>query len=218
MGATAAVNYIMGTICLRTGRRNNSIPLISSGRHLQTDTWSTLGIIAGLILLFLTKQTWIDGAVAIIFACLIMYTGYKIIRTSIAGIMDEADLALLKKLVELLNHHRPENWIDLHNLRIIKYGDTLHMDCHLTVPWYLNVRQAHDEVEALALLVKTEYSESIELFVHSDGCMEYSCRICSKQSCLVRLHEFEKEIEWTIDNISRDSKHRLAKIELTLSE
>ena len=85
------------------------------------------------------------------------------------------------------------------------------MDCHLTVPWYLNVRQAHDEIEALALLVINEYGESVELFVHSDGCVEFSCRICSKHDCLVRLHDFEQKIEWTIENISRDSKHRLAK-------
>ena len=218
VGATAVVNYIMGTICLQTGRKNNSIPLIASGKHLQTDTWSTVGIIVGLILLYFTKLLWIDGVVAIIFACLIMYTGYKIIRTSIAGIMDEADLELLKRLVQMLNHKRPENWIDLHNLRLIKYGGTLHMDCHLTVPWYLNVRQAHDEIEALGLLVKTEYADSVELFVHSDGCVEYSCRICSKQSCLVRLHEFERKIEWTIDNISLDRKHRLAKPEVAPSE
>ncbi len=218
VGATALVNYITGTICLRTGRKNNSLPLIASGKHLQTDTWSTLGIIAGLTLLYLTRLLWIDSVVAIIFAFLIIFTGYKIIRTSIAGIMDEADLKLLKKMVLMLNNNRAENWIDLHNLRIIKYGGTLHMDCHLTVPWYLNVRQAHVEIEALALLVKREYAESVELFVHIDGCMEYSCRICAKQNCLVRLHEFEKRIEWTIVNISSTSKHRLSKPERNLSE
>ena len=218
VGATAVVNYIMGAVCLHTGKRNNSVPLISSGKHLQTDTWSTAGIIAGLILLYYTKLAWIDSAVAIIFACLIMYTGYRIIRTSIAGIMDEADLELLNKLVQMLNNRRNENWVDLHNLRIIKYGGTLHMDCHLTVPWYLNVREAHDEIERLGTLVKSEYPESVELFVHSDGCMEYSCRICFKHDCLVRMHEFEKKIEWTIANISLDRKHRLAKAENEESE
>jgi len=83
-----------------------------------------------------------DSAVAILFAAIIIYTGYKILRSSIAGIMDEADLDLLKKMVEILNKNRRENWIDLHNLRVIKYGGQLHVDCHLTVPWYLNVREA----------------------------------------------------------------------------
>ena len=209
VAATALVNFIAGTVCLNTGRKNNSLALIASGRHLRTDTWSTLGIITGLILLYFTKLVWLDSVVAIIFSFIIFFTGYKIIRTSIAGIMDEADIELLKKLVLLLNANRKENWIDLHNLRMIKYGGTLHIDCHLTVPWYLNVREAHDEIEALAALVKNEFGEAVELFVHSDDCREFSCRICYKKDCLVRLHEFENRVEWTIDNIIKDSKHRI---------
>ncbi|MBA3675181.1 MAG: cation transporter [Chitinophagaceae bacterium] len=209
VAATAVVNFISGTICLKAGRKNNSLALIAGGKHLRTDAWSTIGIISGLVLLYFTKLLWLDSAVAIIFSFIIIYTGYKIIRTSIAGIMDEADIELLKKLVLLLNANRRENWIDLHNLRMIKYGGTLHVDCHLTVPWYLNVREAHDEVEALAALVQNEFGESVELFVHSDDCREFSCRICYKNDCLVRVHDFENRIEWTIDNIIKDSKHRL---------
>src|SRR5688572_10484496 len=143
VAATALVNYIAGTICIQTGIKNNSLALIASGKHLKTDTWSTIGIVIGLILLYFTKLIWLDSIVAFIFAFIIVYTGYKIIRTSVAGIMDETDIILLNKLVNLLNDNRRENWIDLHNLRIIKYGGTLHMDCHLTVPWYLNVNEAH---------------------------------------------------------------------------
>jgi divalent metal cation (Fe/Co/Zn/Cd) transporter len=125
----------------------------------------------------------------------------------VAGIMDEADEALLKKLVEMLNANRKENWIDLHNLRIIKYGATIHLDCHLTVPWYLNVHEAHNEIDHLSAMVKNEYGESVELFVHSDGCLDFSCRICLKQNCSVRQHAFEKKIAWTMTNISRNNKH-----------
>jgi divalent metal cation (Fe/Co/Zn/Cd) transporter len=124
--------------------------------------------------------------------------------------MDEADKTLLNDIVACLNKHRRENWIDIHNMRIIKYGSTLHCDCHLTVPWYLNVREAHDEIEALGALIKNEFGEAVELFVHSDGCQEYSCRICSKQNCMVRLHPFEKRITWTIENISHDAKHDIS--------
>lgn len=209
VAATALINFVSGTICLNIGRRNNSLALIASGKHLRTDTWSTLGIIVGLILLYLTELLWLDSAVAIIFSLFIIYTGYKIIRSSIAGIMDEADIELLNKLVALLNANRKENWIDLHNLRVIKYGGTLHIDCHLTVPWYLNVREAHDEIEALATLVQNEFGETVELFVHSDDCREFSCRICYKKDCLVRLNEFENRVEWTIANIIKDSKHRI---------
>ncbi len=207
VAATAVINYVAGVICLRVGKKNNSLALMASGKHLQADTWSTVGIIAGLILLVVTKINWIDSAVALIFSFVIIYTGYKIIRKSIAGIMDEADEELLKKMVITLNENRKENWIDLHNLRIIKYGGTLHLDCHLTVPWYLNVHQAHNEIDELSALVKKEFGESMELFVHSDGCLDFSCAICSKTDCNVRKHAFEKKIDWTMGNISSNVKH-----------
>jgi cation diffusion facilitator family transporter len=209
VAVTALINYVAGTICLQKGRKNNSLPLIASGKHLRTDTWSTAAIVIGLIVLYITGIAWLDSVVAFIFAFAIIFTGYKIIRTSIAGIMDETDVGLLNNLVVLLNSNRRENWIDLHNLRIIKYGSTIHMDCHLTVPWYLNVDEAHEEIEALAAIVKNSYGEDVELFVHTDGCKEFSCRICSKHDCLVRQHPCEQKVDWTIKNISRDRKHRL---------
>jgi cation diffusion facilitator family transporter len=209
VGITAVINYLTGAYCVKTGKKNNSLPLIASGRHLQTDTWSTLGIIVGLVLMLVFKYSWMDSAVAIFFSFIIIFTGYKIVRSSIAGIMDEADETLLNKLVFTLNNQRKPNWIDLHNLRIIKYGGTLHMDCHLTVPWYLNVNEAHKEIDDLANLVKREYGDSMELFVHSDGCLDFSCKICLVETCRVRHQPFEKKIEWTIKNISANAKHRI---------
>ncbi len=208
VAATAVINYVTGSICISTGKKNNSLALMASGKHLQSDTYSTIGIIAGLVLLYFVKLWWIDSAVAILFAFIIMFTGYKIVRTSVAGIMDEADTTLLEKLVIMLNANRRPNWIDVHNLRIIKYGGTIHLDCHLTVPWYLNVHQAHEEIDALSALVKNEYGESMELFVHSDGCLDFSCTICTKDDCAVRKHPFEQKIEWTMDNIVSNKKHR----------
>ncbi len=209
VAATAVANFIVGYFCLHIGKKNNSLALEASGRHLQTDTYSTVGIIAGLLLLHFTGYKWIDSVVAIGFGFFIVYTGYKIIRHSIAGIMDEADEKLLGKMVEVLNANRRENWIDLHNLRVIKYGSVLHVDCHLTVPWYLNVHEAHAEIDALGNLIRKEFGESLELFVHSDGCMPFQCRICSKADCTVRQHNFEKKIEWTLENISQNKKHAL---------
>ncbi len=204
---TAIINYIAGYVCIKTGKKNNSLALIASGRHLKSDTYSTAGIIAGLLLLFFTKITWIDSAVALLFALIIIVTGYKIIRSSVAGIMDETDERLLKDLVITLNEKRNVSWIDLHNLRIIKYGPTLHLDCHLTVPWYFNVHEAHREIDTLSELVRKKYGESVELFVHSDGCLDFSCAICSKFECTVRKHDFQKKIEWTMENISSNRKH-----------
>ncbi|HNA96323.1 MAG TPA: cation diffusion facilitator family transporter [Chitinophagaceae bacterium] len=209
VAATAVVNFILGYYCLLIGKKNNSLALLASGKHLLSDTWSTLGIIVGLVLLHFTGYKWIDGVVAMLFGLLIIYTGYKILRRSIAGIMDEADIKLLSHLVTLLNHNRSVNWIDLHNLRVIKYGSVMHIDCHLTVPWFLNVNEAHNEVDALSVLVRKEFGETVELFVHTDGCLPFSCKICNKENCAERKYNFEKRIDWTLENISQNKKHEL---------
>ncbi len=206
---TAVANYLVGTLCIRTGKRNSSVALVASGKHLQSDTYSTIGILAGLTLIYFTKIYWLDSVVAMLVSGLIMYTAYTIIRPSIGGIMDETDQTLLTDIVKLLNANRRENWVDLHNLRVIKYGSILHLDCHLTVPWYLNVHEAHVEIDELARLVRKEFGESLELFVHSDGCLDFSCNICSKQDCPERKHTTEKRIEWTVENISSDKKHNV---------
>jgi cation diffusion facilitator family transporter len=209
VAATALANFAIGYYCLQIGKKNNSIALQASGRHLQSDTLSTIGIIIGLILLYFTKLLWIDSVVAIIFGIVIMITGYRILRKSIAGIMDEADSDLLGRMVDVLNKNRQVNWIDMHNLRVIKYGSVLHLDCHLTVPWYLNVHEAHQEIDNLAALVRREFGESLELFVHNDGCLPFSCQICKKAECRERKNNFEQEISWTLDNISTNKKHGL---------
>ena len=212
VGITAVINFIVGYISIRQGKKNHSLALIASGRHLQTDTWSTLGLMLGLGLILLTGQEWLDSVVALIFAVIILVTGYRILRHSVAGIMDEADKELLTRMLHVLNANRRENWIDLHNLRVIKYGGTLHIDCHLTVPWYLNVIEAHKEVEELGALIRREFGNAIELFVHTDPCLEISCPICTKDHCAVRQKPFQRRIEWTLRDILTDKKHSVARM------
>ena len=204
---TAVINYVLGFYAIKKGKKNNSLALIASGKHLQTDTYSTIGIIIGLIILYFTEISWIDSVTALIFAGFIIYTGYRIVRESISGIMDETDELLLKEVVDFLSEERRENWIDLHNLRIIKYGSTLHFDCHMTVPWYFNIEEGHKEVDALEDAVKNHFGDRIELFVHLDACKEYSCNICSKTDCPVRKHPFQEKIKWTMQNVSLNKKH-----------
>lgn len=206
---TAVINWLLGFLAVRQGTNNNSLALLASGKHLQTDSYSTVAIVAGLFLIKFTGFNWIDPLIAILFGFFIIYTAYKIIRKSLAGIMDEADMVLLKKMVELLNKHRRENWIDLHNLRVIKYGNVLHVDCHLTVPWYLNVHQAHKEIDYLAKMIRAEFGETLELFVHSDDCLYHQCHICNKTNCPVRQHDFKGQIAWATHNIIDNKKHGL---------
>lgn len=206
---SGVINYVFGWWALNTGKKNNSLALQASGKHLQTDTYTTIGIIAGLILLRFTDILWLDGAVAILFALIIMRTGYRILREAVAGIMDESDEDLLEELITFLQENRDPKWIDLHNLRIIKYGSILHVDCHLTLPWYLTVKEAHAELDKIEELIANKFGERIEIFIHSDFCMEFSCRLCHMEHCEVRQHPFEEEITWTVENVASDGKHKL---------
>jgi cation diffusion facilitator family transporter len=211
VATTAGINYIAGTICRRIGNRNNSLALQATGKHLQTDTYSTLAIIIGLLVMLFTGWVWVDKVIAAGMSIFIMYSGYKIIRQSMAGIMDQQDMILLQRMIDILNKSRRVNWIDLHNLRIIKYGSQLHIDCHLTVPWYLNIHEAHHEIDALIGFIQSELGDSIEFFVHTDGCLPFSCRLCNKFNCPVREHPFEHKVAWTLDNLLSNQKHRLKK-------
>lgn len=206
---TGLINYIVGHFSIKNGKKNNSLALIATGKHMQSDTYATLGIVIGLIIIYFTHLIWIDSLVAFIFAFIIIISGYKILRTSIAGIMDEADDELLEKMVGYCNENRRENWVDLHNLRFIKYGGTLHLDCHLTIPWYFNINEGHKEVDELEKIVKSNFGDSVELMVHTDGCLDFSCKICDKKECAVRKHTFQQKIEWTIENVSIDCKHKI---------
>jgi len=208
VGITAIVNFAAGMLCIRIGKKNKSLALQASGKHLQTDTYSTIGIIAGIVLIIFTKLYWLDKLIALGMSVFVIYNGYRIIRSSLAGIMDEADMQLLKAFIKVLNENRRVNWIDLHNLRVIKYGALLHVDCHLTVPWYLNVHEAHREIDQLADLIKNRFGNSIELFVHTDGCLPFSCSICTKTDCDKREQPMKEKLEWTMENIVSNRKHQ----------
>lgn len=209
---TAIINYIVGFYSVKRGTQNNSLPLIAAGKHMQSDTYATIGVLVGLVLLYFLGFSWIDSAVALVFAFIIMIAGYKILRSSIAGIMDEADNELLEKVIKVLNERRRANWIDLHNLRIIKYGSVIHLDCHITIPWYFNIHQGHDEVKALEDFVRENFGDSVELFVHTDGCLDFSCKVCTKTDCAVRKYDFVKKIEWNVENISSNQKHKAEEV------
>lgn len=209
IGASALINYFAGAFCLRQGKRNRSLALQATGKHLQTDAWSSFAIISGLLLIAIFKIFWLDKVLAMAMSVLIIYNGYKILRQSVAGIMDEADKDLLNETIQLINENRRLNWIDLHNLRVIKYGSRLHVDCHLTVPWYLNVHEAHKEVELLNQLIDEKYGAAVEMFVHTDGCLPMSCPICVKDECPVRQSPFQKRLKWTFENVVQNKKHTI---------
>jgi cation diffusion facilitator family transporter len=206
---TSAVNYFVGHLCVTKGKKENSPILIASGAHLKSDTYSTLGLLLGLGLIMITGFAWIDSLTAVIFAFIIIYTGYKIIRKSLSGMMDETDEEIIADIIKVLNDNRKNDCIDVHNMRVINYAGNYHIDCHLTVPFYINVNQAHDILDTLTDLLKKHFDNRVEFFIHVDGCLFTQCTICNVQNCEVRQEKFVHQIEWTQENILSNNKHIL---------
>lgn len=207
---TGAVNYLMGWALSRRGRREHSLTLQASGRHLITDAWSSLGLVVGLGLVMLTGLQWIDNLLALGFGAFILFTGFRLLRRAFAGIMDEADYQLLENLAHFLQEHRRPNWIDVHNLRVITYGADLHVDCHLTVPWYLDTRGSHAEVKDFEALVDGHTERGVEFFIHVDPCEPpENCRICTKRDCPVRQRPQEVDTLWRLDTLMGPAPHHV---------
>lgn len=205
--AAGVVNYIAGVYAIGKGKKHRSIVVESAGNHLRSDAYSTFAMVLGLLLLFFTKMQWLDSTVALIFSVIIIRTGYKVVRRSLSGIMDESDVKLLQEIIDLLQKNRRDDWVDLHNLRVIESGDRLHVDAHITLPWYYEVRQAEKEIHAVEDLINDHFENKVEVFIHIDACQPYSCRLCAKSDCTVRQHEFTGQEEWTTENVWYDSKH-----------
>ncbi|MBP7389902.1 MAG: cation transporter, partial [Chitinophagales bacterium] len=206
---SGVINFIIGSWLVNTGVVNNSLTLRSDGEHLKSDAYSSFGILGGLLLIKFTGLQWLDNAVAIAFAFFIIYTGIKLVRKSLSGIMDEADEEIIERLVKLLSTHRQNKWIDIHNIRVIQYGNKLHVDCHTTLPWYISLQEAHTEMEAIATLVNEKFSSQVEFFIHSDPCIPESCKICMIESCKERKDPFQMKMEWDMQNMTRNKKHGL---------
>lgn len=207
IAATAVANYLMGYISIKKGQAENSLVLVSSGKHLQSDTITTLGVVISLVVVYFTKIYWLDSVVALIFGFYIIFIGYKIVRKSLSGIMDEQDPDLLNQIIRVLEENRRTEWIDVHNMKIQQFGANLHIDAHITLPWYYSLREAHDEMEKMIILLAKNTKRSVEFNFHMDDCKPISCPVCQIKDCPVREKDFVKRVEWTPENVTSVDKH-----------
>lgn len=196
VAVSGALNYLMGWYSIRTGKRYSSVALVAGGKHLQSDTYSTIGLVAGLLLLYFTRIAWIDSALALLFGGIIIATGISILRKTTANLLDKADGELLQQLAETLNGQRGTEWIDIHNTKVIKYGSFLYMDCDLTVPWYYTVEEGHKVGDRLKAVLEARFADRIQLTIHLDPCyiFDRSRCGCCPLACKYRKEPF-KELE-----------------------
>jgi cation diffusion facilitator family transporter len=205
IAAAGAANYLAGMYSIRVGKSHNSIALVAGGKHLQSDTYSTIGLVIGLILVRVTGMMWLDSVLAMVFGTIIIYTGAKILKETSSNLMDEADFDLLRRIADVLWKNKTDQWIDIHNLKVVKYGDTYHIDCDLTLPWYINIAEAHEIGNNVVRAVEDSFEENIDFTIHSDSCDNIPCPVCSISDCPHRKKAFQSTPVWTTELITGKS-------------
>lgn len=205
--ASSLINFAVGFYLMKRGKALRSLTIEADGKHLQVDAYSSIGLIAGLLIMKLTGLAWIDLALSFALGTFILYNGYKLLRKSISGLMDESDSEVIEEVVSILNKNRKPEWIDVHNLRVQRYGQELHIDCHLTLPNYYSLNKVHDSISDFDQVLNTNLDSKTEFFIHADPCMPECCHYCKVENCPIRSEEYSKHIEWTTINVTKNMKH-----------
>ncbi|MDB5112701.1 MAG: cation diffusion facilitator family transporter [Mucilaginibacter sp.] len=206
IGVTGVINGILGYYMINKGKSLPSITIEADGRHLITDMVTSTGLVVGLLLIHFTGILILDSILSILVGLFIIYTCYKLVRRSVAGLMDEADFKVVADVVSVLNANRKEEWIDIHNFRAQKYGNELHIDCHLTLPNYFDLNRVHEEVSLVDKMINKEVTTT-EFFIHADPCLPDCCHYCSMPNCPIRSEPKTEHIEWTMEKVIRNKKH-----------
>ena len=123
--------------------------------------------------------------------------------------MDEQNPELLKNIIDLLEENRHTEWIDIHNMKIQQFGSSLHIDAHITLPYYYSLREAHQKMENVIILLANNTDRTVEFNFHMDDCKTISCPICQIMHCPVRERDFVKKVIWTPENVTSVEKHTI---------
>ncbi|MDO9553177.1 cation diffusion facilitator family transporter [Rhodonellum sp.] len=208
IGISGLINGMLGFVLQKKGVELKSLTIEASGKHLMTDAITSLVLILGVAIIYFTSLYYLDSVISILFSLYIIYSGYALVRRSVGGLMDEADPSSVEAIVGLLNKTRKPNWIDIHNLRVQQYGSDRHIDLHLTLPYYLDLNQVHDEVQGVEKVLEEDWPGMMEVFIHADPCIpENCCQYCQLTACPVRKAPITVKIEWTVANMSKNQKH-----------
>jgi cation diffusion facilitator family transporter len=149
--AATALNAVWAWFLIRIGRRESSLSLIADGRHLATDVISTVGVLIGVLLVIVTGYRQLDAILAALVGLAILWSGWRLIRESVIGLMDVAvDPATLRTIRDVISANA-EGAIEAHDIRTRQAGRTIFIDFHLVVAGAMSVEAAHticDVIEA----------------------------------------------------------------------
>jgi cation diffusion facilitator family transporter len=152
VAGASVVNAVLGFYLVWKGKRHDSLILIANGKHVLTDSWTSFGVVGGLVMVLLTGWLPFDPILAIAVALNILWSGGKLIRLSIGGLMDEVDPGIDAEVRAILDAETAKRSLEYHELRHRRSGTTVWIDFHLLFPSGTSIEDAHDqttEIEAI---------------------------------------------------------------------
>jgi len=156
-GIASAINFAAALWILRGARRHRSITLEADAKHLLTDVWTSVGVLAGFVVVAVTGLTWLDSVVAIAVALHITFTGWQLVQRSASGLLDQALEAKAEAAIkQVLDRHRTQS-VSFHALRTRRSGQRAFVSLHVLVPPTWTVRMAHE----LANTVEREIIDNV---------------------------------------------------------
>jgi len=164
--AAGLVNGALGGYLVWMGRKHHSLILVANGKHVLTDCWTSLGVIVGLSLALVTGWLHFDPIVAILAALNILWSGGKLMRQSVGGLMDEVDLETETRLRELLNEMTSKLGIEYHGLRHRNAGTTIWVEFHLLFAKGIPLEMAHAQATQIEERIAREFGMRTEVITH----------------------------------------------------
>ena len=160
------INGALGFFLIAMGKKHRSLILEANGRHVLTDCWTSIGVVVGLTLAMFTGWLEFDPIVAILVALNILWSGGKLIRRSIGGLMDEVDPAVEAHLKKLLDALVGQHGLQYHGLRHRSTGNTLWVEFHLLFPANTALASAHALATRIEEQLEQQCAGRTEVLTH----------------------------------------------------
>ena len=165
-GAATVINAIWARVLVGNGRRLKSPALVADGKHLWTDVITSAGVALGVLLAVVTGWWWLDPAMAAVVAVNILWSGSKVVRESLSGLMDEAVSETTLDTIRTVISAEAHGAVEAHDLRTRHAGNATFVEFHLVVPGSMTVFDAHeicDRVEAAIIKALPETRVTIHV-------------------------------------------------------
>ena len=158
----ALINLFLGLYLVRTGRRTNALVLVSNGRHVLTDMWTSLGVLVGVGLVYVTDILWLDPVVAILLGLNIMRTAFRLMGTAYSGLMESVNPEESGRVLEALEKAKTEGKIDdYHHLRHRRVNDQVWIEAHFIMPDNLSLQEAHRRATLVEAVLDDLFEDDI---------------------------------------------------------